>query len=244
MSVDTKTPVYRGAGPGSGAPWQHVRGPAQSQLPDLPGRRLRLQHRHLDAAGGPGLAGAGAVRRIGPGHRRHHRAAVPAHAAAHPVRRPDRRPVRQASHPQDHPVVAGAVRPGARAAGRDRRRHDRARLPAGAALRPRRGLRQPGAADLRGRDRRPRAPAQRHRSELRELSRGAHHRSGGGRAGDRGLRLRLGDPHQLSDLCRVHRGAGAARRPPVDHRPAGRLGPSARSAKAWRMSGGTTGSCW
>ena len=37
----------------------------QPQLPDLRHRLLRLQHRHLDAAGRPGLAGAGAVRRVG-----------------------------------------------------------------------------------------------------------------------------------------------------------------------------------
>ena len=43
------------------------------QLPDLPRRLLRLQHRHLDAAGGPGLAGARAVRRLRRRRRHHHR---------------------------------------------------------------------------------------------------------------------------------------------------------------------------
>ena len=54
----------------------------------LGGRCARLQHRHLDAAGRPGLAGAHRTHRpLGHRRRHHHRPAVPADPLAWPLRR-------------------------------------------------------------------------------------------------------------------------------------------------------------
>ena len=76
------------------------------QLPALRDRSGRLQHRHLDAAHRPGLAGA-QPHRLRHRRRHHHRAAVPAHAALRALRRRHRRPLRQAQAAAGHPVRHG-----------------------------------------------------------------------------------------------------------------------------------------
>ena len=83
----------------------HVPLPAQPHLPPLRHRRRRLQRRHLDAAGRPGLAGAPARRR----QRRGASASPPACSSCpilllSPLRRPGRRPDAQApAAPADQP---------------------------------------------------------------------------------------------------------------------------------------------
>ena len=65
----------------------HVPLPPQPQLPPVRRRRRRVQHRHLDAARRPGLAGAPAHRQQRRRPRHHHRPPVPAVPAALAVRR-------------------------------------------------------------------------------------------------------------------------------------------------------------
>ena len=216
----------------------------QPQLPDLPDRVLRIQHRNLDAAGRPGLVGARAFRRFRGGARYHHRLAVPADAAALPVRRPDRGPVRQATSAEGHPALAGAVRGDSRHPGNHRHRGDLACLPACAALRSRHRLRQPCSASFRAGGGRRRAPAERDRSQFRRVPRGSHCRAGTGRAGDRGRRQRLGDPRQRCDVRRLHCRPHLDRRPTAEDLAARRTSQTDRSATRSAMSAAARTWCW
>ena len=81
----------------------HVPLPPQPATTAVRRRQRRVEHRHLDAAGRPGLAGAPAHRQQRHRARHHHRAAVPARPAALAVRRRDRRPLPQAPAAPAHP---------------------------------------------------------------------------------------------------------------------------------------------
>ena len=98
------------------------------ELPPLRHRPGRLQHRHLDAAHRPGLAGP-QPHRLLDRRRHHHGAAVPADAALRPVRRRPRRPAAQAPPAARHPGGDGRHRPRARRPDPHRRRRGLARLP-------------------------------------------------------------------------------------------------------------------
>ena len=95
----------RGAcSPGWPASEPHLLLARRPQLPHLRLGRVRLQHRHLDGPGRPGLARAHRAHRpLGDGPRHRHRAAVPALPAARAVGRHDRRPLPQAPHPAASP---------------------------------------------------------------------------------------------------------------------------------------------
>ena len=80
-------PAPRPASTGSRRLSPTFRALAQPQLPAVRHRRCRLQHRHLDAARRPGLAGPRAHRQRRHRARHHDRAAVPADPAALAVRR-------------------------------------------------------------------------------------------------------------------------------------------------------------
>ncbi len=215
----------------------HVPLPRQPQLPPLRRRRRGVEHRHLDAAGRPGLAGAqltgngGTALGITTGLQF---LPVPAALA---VRRPGRRPVPQATPAAADPVGMAAARAGPRPARRHRHRPDLARLRAGVRARHRRGLRRAGPAVVRVRDGRPRRPDQRRRPQLAPASTppaSSARRSpalliaalGGGRG-----RHRLGDPGQRGQLRRAdHDPAQRSTSPTAAHAEADRPARRGRSA--------------
>ena len=142
----------------------HLPRPPQPQLPALRARQPGVQHRHLDAARRPGLAGPAADRRQRHRPRHHDRPAVPARPAALAVRRRGRRPLPQAPPPPAHAAHDGPRLAGARRARRHRRRAGLAGLPDRVLLRDRLGVRRAGPPVVRLRDGRPRRPDQRRRA--------------------------------------------------------------------------------
>ena len=139
---------------------QDVRRPQVPQLPPVRRRLAAVQHRHVDAARRPGLAGARAHgQRRGPRH--HHRAAVPADAAVLAVRRRPRRPLREEDGAQLDAGADGHHRPGDGLLGDHRPDRALARLPPHVPLRHGGGPRRAGPPGVRQRDGRPRVHGQR-----------------------------------------------------------------------------------
>ena len=81
----------------------HLPRTPQPQLPALRARQPGVEHRHLDAARRPGLAGPAADRRQRHRARHHHRPPVPPRPPSLAVRRRDRRPLPEAPPPPAHP---------------------------------------------------------------------------------------------------------------------------------------------
>ena len=170
---------------------RHVPVAAGPQLPALRLGSTGLAHRHLDAAGGAGLARP-RTHELRYRARHRHRVAVRPVAAARPVGRRAGRPRRQAEAAARHPDGARARGPGARPPRHRRCRSVLAR--AGArhrARRDRRG-RHAGAAVVRRRDGRQGRPDQCRRHQLHDLQHRPHPRPGRRRCHDQRGRHRLG----------------------------------------------------
>ncbi len=215
------------------------------QLPHLRLRRDRLQRRHVDGAGRPGLARAHRAHRpLGHGTRHRHGPAVPALPRARPVRRHARRPAAQAAAALRDADGPARHRPAAGRPHRDGSRRAVARL----CPRPHPGgrdrRRQPGPADLRLRDGRHRPPAQRRRPQQRVVQPRPADRPCRRRPRHRGLRHRArrssSTPRPSSSCCSP---SCACARPSSRRRP----GPAARARSATGCAtcavGPTSSSC-
>lgn len=173
-----------------------VRCSEDSQLPIVGVGADRLAGRNVDAAGGPGLARADALRRQRLCRRNRHGPAIRADAVSVGVGRSTRRPVRQAQTPHDHPGVRRSLRSGAGCA--RCRQHGRALARLCHRLHPRLLVchRRAGAAIVHHRDGGQGNSVQRDRVELDDVQHGADRRACGVGSAHHPRRYRLGVPDQ------------------------------------------------
>ena len=176
------------------------------QLPALLQRPVRVAHRHLDAAGGAGLAGAAADQRPAGAGLRVGRP-VPAGDDPGALRRHRRRRHAQAHRAAHHPVQPGRAGAGAGPAGAHRPCAGLAGHRAGGPAGHRECLRHAHPAVVRGGDGRPRRRRQRGRAQQRGLQRSAHRRPGHRRSAHRLHRPGALLPAQRGELPGRHRGA-------------------------------------